>query len=225
MLARAASLPSPPIFGIGRCETGTDPFDFEIGWPEIDRDTAWARSLFTRAGLSATDVVLVTAAAWESPWFAPLVRAMREIGITYVPTEIFSFDAVRFATILRNFPVKAVVGLCADTISGLKEQNLAVTDLLANVEVVWARHDALPLLADVRPRVAPIAMLGPALAMGMPGQSGAFVNAKEWRVGSQDGSLHVSTAGDRATVFKNFATGLQGTVTEIDEETLSVELA
>jgi hypothetical protein len=225
MLARAASLPRPPIFGIGRCETGAEPFDFEIGWPEVDRDTAWARSLFTRAGLSATDVVLVTAAASEGPWFAPLVRAMREIGITYIPTEIFSFDATRFATMLQNFPVKAVVGLCADTLTGLKDQNLTAVDLLANVDMVWARPDALPSLADVAPRVAPLAMLGPALAMGLPGQSGALVNAEEWRVASQNGSLHVSTVADRATEFEKFATGLQGTVRSIDEMTLAVDLA
>jgi hypothetical protein len=225
MIARAASLPRPPIFGIGRCETGADPFDFEIGWPEVARDTAWARSLFTRAGLSASDVVLITAAAWESPWFAPLVHALREMAVTYVPAEIFSFDATRFATILQNFPVKAVVGLCADTIEGLRQQNLEVADLLADVEVVWARPDALPLLAAVRSRVAPIAMLGPAIAMGLPSQSGALVNAQEWRVRSHDGFLHVSTAADRATAFENFATGLRGTVTQVDGETLSVELA
>ncbi|HEX3284606.1 MAG TPA: hypothetical protein VHT50_08095 [Mycobacterium sp.] len=225
MIARAASLPRPPIFGIGRCETGGDPVDFEIGWPEIDRDTAWAKTIFLQAGLEAKDVVLITAAAWESPWFAPLVRAIREIGITYIPTEVFSFDAIRFATILQNFPVKAVVGLCADTISGLQQQNLEVIDLLADVEIIWTRPDALPLVADVGSRVAPIAMLGPALAIGLPGQPGALVNAREWRVSSKDGSLYVSTAADRTTAFENFATGLRGTVSEIDEETLSVQLA
>jgi hypothetical protein len=225
MLARAISLPKPPIFGIGRYEAGVDTIDFEIGWPEIERDSAWARSLLAEAGLKASDVVLVTAAAWESPWFAPIVRAIREIGIIYIPTEIFAFDVARFAAMLQYFPVKAVVGLGAETVNGLKQQDLVAADLLKDVQMVWARNDAVPLLDELGSRVATITMLGPALAMGMPGEPGALVNAREWRIGSRDGVLEVSSIGDRATTFEKVPTGLEGVVTAVDDDTLLVEFA
>jgi hypothetical protein len=224
MTARAALLPKAPIYGIGRYEIGSDHFDFEFGWPEFDRDTAWAQSRLAQTGVAAGDMVLITAAPWESPWIAPVVRALKNLRAIYMTAEVFQFDAVRSAAFLQQFPVKAVVGLGAETLDGWAEKQLSAHDLLAAVQIIWARPQAINRLADMSSRVAPLIMVGPALAIGLPGQPGASLNAKEWRVVSQDGLLEISSVADRASSFDRAPTGLHGKVTESDAGILSVEV-
>ena len=86
------------------------------------------------------------------------------------------------------------------------------------------RPAALAKLADVSARVAPIFPLGPALAVGMPGEPGAEVNGAEWRLDDQSGLLNVSNVADRRSVFASAPTGLRGAVTDVNGRHL-VELA
>jgi hypothetical protein len=216
MTSRAAALPRAPIYGIGRYQAGSEQFDFEIGWPEFARDTAWAQSQLTRAGLAAGDTVLITALSCEGPWFGPVLRAMKALGITYLPAEVYAFDAGRSAAMLQQFDLKAVIGLGAETVDGWIDKELSPRELLKGVDIIWARPAALGKLADVRARVAPVFTIGPALALGTPGESAAEVNAAEWRIDDQGGLLKVSNMADRTTAFDRASTGLRGTVTDVD---------
>ena len=212
MLNRAASLPRAPIFGIGWYAVDGRDYDFEIGWPEVARDTEWAEGRLRRAGLTRGDVVLTTAAAWEGPWFAPVVRAIKNLGIVYLPAETYGFDAGRSAMLLQQFPVKAFVGLGPETVEGWAGLDLTPSALLADVAMVWARPDALPKLSEIAAKTSPVFALGPALAMGTPGEAGAEVNGAEWRVESHGVDLVVSTVGDRTASFEAAPTGLTGSV-------------
>jgi len=216
MTARAAALPRAPIYGIGRYEAGAEQIDFEVGWPEFGRDTAWAQSQLKRAGLSAGDAVLITALACEGPWFGPVLRAIKALGITYLPAEVYAFDAGRSAAMLQQFDVKAFIGLGAETVDGWIEKSLSPQDLLKGVDVVWARPAAIAKLGDVSARVAPVFPLGPALAMGISGESAAEVNAAEWRIDDRGGLLNVSNVAERTAAFDRAPTGLRGTVTELN---------
>jgi hypothetical protein len=216
MTARAADLPRAPIYGIGRYQAGAEPSDFEIGWPEFARDTAWAQSHLTRAGLAAGDAVLITALSCEGPWFGPVLRAIKALGITYIPAEVYAFDAGRSAAMLQQFDVKAFIGLGSETVDGWIEKEMSPQDLLKGVDMVWARPAALAKLADVSARVAPVLPLGPALAMGIPGESAAEVNGAEWRIDDQGGLLTVSNVADRAAAFDRAPTGIRGAVADID---------
>jgi hypothetical protein len=220
MLARAVEAHRAPIYGIGRYSIGSEHVDFEVGWPELERDTEWARAQLAGAGLGAGDSVLITALACEGPWFSPVVRALRSLRVTYLPAEVYAFDAGRSAALLQQFDIKAFIGLGADTVDGWVEKELAAQDLLSGVETVWARPAALAKLAGVDARIAPILPLGPALALGPPGEGEAEVNAAEWRVDEQDGELRVSNATARAATFDRMATGVRGAVTERDGRVL-----
>jgi hypothetical protein len=215
MTARAAALPRAPIYGIGRYQAGTEQFDFEVGWPEFARDTAWAQSQLTRAGLSAGDAVLITALSCEGPWFGPVLRAFKALGITYLPAEVYAFDAGRSAAQLQQFELKAVIGLGAETVDGWIDKELSPQELLNGVDIVWARPAALGKLADISARVAPVFTIGPALALGIPGDPGTEVNAAEWRIDDQGGLLNVSNTAERTAAFDRAPTGLRGTVTEV----------
>ena len=222
MAARAAELPRSPIFGIGRYQAGTERIDFEIGWDEFDRDTAWVQQQLVRTGLAKGDAVVITASAWEGPWTTPVLHALRALGVTYMPAEVFGFDAGRSAQFLIEFPVKAFIGLSPETIDGWIEKDFVPAELLKDVQVVWARPGAAVKLAELAERVVPFSTLGPALAMGVPGTPGAQVNAEEWRVEELNGHLVVSSVAHRAASFAQAPTHVRGTVAHVDEHNCAV---
>ena len=112
--------------------------------------------------------------------------------MTYTCAEVWSFDARRTSMFLQRLPIRAVIGLCGETVAALEPEQPPIAELFKNVDFVWARPDALARLTSVAPEVIPFAPLGPALAMGLPGKPGAAVNPDEWTVDSEDGQLVVT---------------------------------
>lgn len=224
MTDAASTLPRPPVFGIASCLVGTTTVDFEIGWNEHERDVDWAESILRTAGLGAGDLVLITISSWEGPWTTPVVRALRRIGVIILCAEVWSFDARRTSMFLQRFPVRAIFGLSGETLTGLESAEPPIAELLCDVEIVWARPDALPRLNDVAPEVLPCILLGPALALGIPGQAGVVVNAAEWAVDTEDGELLVSNARERLATFDRVPTGIRGSVRTLDDGAIAIDL-
>jgi hypothetical protein len=213
MARAAATLPRAPIYGIGTYPTGSGTVDFEIGWDELARDTEWAHARMVEAGIARGDLVLFSAPNHENPWVTPIVRALRRIGAPYTTAETYGWDSRRFAMYLRRLPVKAVVGLSADTVAALADAG-TLSPLLSGVGVVWARADAVPRLNALGLEAATYLPLGPALGLGMPGERGARVNGDEWAVAGYDGRVHVTNKQPRATTFGAVDTGISGVVTQ-----------
>ncbi len=213
MAMAAAALPRAPIYGIARYAVGSSVADFEIGWDELDRDTEWAHSVLVEAGLSRGDLVLFSTPNHEGPWVTPLVRALRRIGATYATSETYGWDSRRFAMYLRRLPVKAIIGIGAETLAALTESERALPTLMAGVDVVWARPDAVARVQALQIDAATYLPLGPALGLGMPGERGARVNGEEWSVSESRGRVLVTNAQPRATSFESADTGVSGEVT------------
>ena len=129
MAAAAATLPRAPIYGIGTYAVDSSSADFEIGWDELDRDTEWAHALLVEAGLVRGDLVLFSTPNHEGPWVAPLVRALRRIGAPYATSETYGWDSRRFSMYLRRLPVKAVIGLGAETVAALTDSERTLPTL------------------------------------------------------------------------------------------------
>jgi hypothetical protein len=218
MTEAAAALPRSPLYGLASCRVGTEFMDFEIGWPEFDRDTVWAESVLRRAGLGRGDMVLTTLTNWESPWTSPVTHALRRLGITYMTAEVFAWDVRRVLMFLQRFPVKAIIGLGTQTSTALSEAGVSLPELLAGVDVIWARPRAVAVLREHHSTVLPLVRFGPALALGLPGQAGALVNAKEWDVSTTEQGLAVSGVAERATAFRGVITGFRGTATRVDDD-------
>jgi hypothetical protein len=211
MAEAAAKLPPPSIYGIASCRVGTEYHDFEVGLAEVERDAAWAESVLREAGLAKGDVVLLTLSNWESPWTAQVIRAIRNIGAVYTTAEIYGWDARRAGMFLQRLPIKAFIGLAADTVTALGETP-ETQALLADVPLIWARPGAIAEARKIAPQAAEFTPLGPALGLGLPNRPGVLVNAREWDVAEQDGQLVVSSVGERAASWTRFATGLSGRV-------------
>jgi hypothetical protein len=223
MTAAAVALPRAPLFGIASCPVGPTTLEFEIGWDEFERDVDWAESLLRSSGLSRGDLVLITINQWEGPWTTPVVHALRRIGVTFLPAEVWSFDARRTSMFLQRLPVKAVFGLGGETVSALESEDPPIADLLRNVEIVWARADAVDRLSGTAPKVLPFVLLGPALVLGVPGR-GVVVNADEWAVDSEDGELFVTNVRERATRFDRVPTGVRGSVRSVADGAIVLDL-
>jgi len=224
MTAAAATLPRPPLFGIASCRVGSSDLEFEIGWDEFERDVAWAEWHLRSAGLRSNDLALITAQNCEGPWISPVVHALRRIGVTYLTAEVWGWDARRSSMFLQQLPVKAIIGIGGETVSGLESQQPPIGDLLKNVEIVWARPDALGRLAGVAPEVLPFVELGPALGLGRPGRPGVVVNAAEWTIDTEDGQLVVSNARERAAIFDRVPTGVRGSVRSVADGAITLDL-
>jgi hypothetical protein len=225
MTEAAITLPRAPIFGIASCPVGaTGLLEFEIGWDEFERDVQWAEHLMRSSGLRPGDLVLITISQWEGPWTTPVVTALRRIGVTYLTAEVWNFDARRTSMFLQRLPVKAVFGLAGETLVALENEDPPLTELLRDVEMVWARPDAVAYLSGMAPQVLPFVHLGPALALGVPGQPGALVNAAEWAVDTEDGQLAVSNTAERATRFDRSPTGVRGSVRSVSDGAIVLDL-
>jgi hypothetical protein len=211
MGAASGAVPRPDLYGIASCKVGTEIREFEIGWDEAERDNAWARDVLRTTGLGNADLALLTLPNWEGPWFSPLVAGLRGLKVTLALAENYGWDARRAAHMVRNLKPRAYVGLCADTLEGFGRQGDDVAELLADIDIVWARHDALATLTDLGVAALPLVPLGPALAIGVPGV-GAVVNSTEWSVETVDGQFVVSTAAERRTRFVDVETGIRGRV-------------
>jgi len=185
MVAAAAALPRAPIAGIGRYRAGDQIVDFPIGWDETDRDTAWAREQLTRWGVSRPGYALVTAAMWQGPWVSPVLRACRELGITFGMADVFGWDSRRTATFARRLPLSMVFGLGRETAEALAD-------------------------AGLRPGL--IALLGPALALECPQRAGAHVNGAEWLVEETSDGLFLSTVAERAHQARRVPLAIAGSV-------------
>lgn len=218
MTDTAAALGRPPIYGLASCRVGSDYMDFEIGWPEFERDTEWAESLLRRAGLRHGDMVLTMLTNWESPWGSPVVHALRNLGVTYMPAEVFAWDARRVLMFLQRFPIKAIIGLGGQTLTALTEAEAPVAELLSRVKIIWARPRAAVMLSEHRETVAPFVRFGPALAMGLAGDQHALINAREWDVTATDRGLVVTNIAARATTFREVPSGFRGTATRIGDD-------
>jgi len=223
MTAAAVSLPRAPLFGIASCPVGPNTLEFEIGWDEFERDVDWAESLLRSTGLGPGDLVLITISQWEGPWTTPVVHALRRMGVTYLTAEVWSFDAKRTSMFLQRLPVKAIFGLAGDTISALESEDPPIADLLRDVEIVWARADALDRASGMTPNVLPFRHLGPALALGVPGR-GVLVNAAEWSVETDGGELFVTNVRERATRFDRVPTGVRGSVQTVADGAIVLDL-
>ena len=210
MTAAAAQLPRTELYGFASCRVGTQFMEFEIGWSEFRRDIAWAQRLLGRAGLRRGDMVLTTMTNWESPWTSPVVHALRNLGVTYLTAEVFAWDVKRVMMFLRRFPVRAVIGLGGQTLSALSEAGASANELFTGLDLIWARPNAIDVLAERNIDALPFVRFGPALAMGAPDRSEALLDANEWAVSETDGGLVVSGVAERLTRFCDIETGFHG---------------
>lgn len=203
----------PSLAGIGHFPRGGGEVGFEIGWPEVERDTVWARRLLEVWGLGSADHAVLTLRNSEGPWAGPVIRAMRDAGVVYSNAEPYSWDSRRVTALMNLLPIKAVIGLPGDTAEALVADAEAVA-LLADVPVIWARTDAMAQLRGAGLNPAEMAMLGPALALSCPQRAGMHLDPAEWQLTAAATGLTLTVVGDRMFRRSDIELDIDATIDE-----------
>jgi hypothetical protein len=205
----AASLPPARLWAIGRDHHDGVPVDFEVGWGDWRRDTAWAQTVLARFGVGRGTPVLIVGGMAESPWFDPFECAVLRLGGHYSLGETAGFDAFRSGLYATRLGVEVIFGITRAVADGLGA-NLATS--LGQARVIVARPDTVALLHGAGLGAAIVTRVGPALAVECAPGWGAHLNACEWSVAECDGELLLSTVGPRVNQLDHARVAVRGTI-------------
>lgn len=201
---------APWIVGMARFRCGNLPYP--LSRRDIERDTAWALSIYDRLGLQAgTTIHLIGDGAHEVSWW-PFENAAMQRRIPWIQAEASAFDAARTDMVLRRFRLQAVIGISEAILDTLLALGRDPQTLLQAPQVVVATPGAARRLAAIGIRCWQLIQLGPIFAFEPPEGGGARYDESEWRVDARDGELMLSTMQDRAAPFAQIGTGLRGRV-------------
>ncbi len=225
MVDAISKVPAAPVYGIVITDFDDQPYEYEVGWDDAERDFQWALNLIRRAGVTSDDYVLCTTPNHELPWTSPFIRAFREIGATYVPAEQHSWDARRFLALLDRLPISVIFGLWPATLDALAEKIPDLRGLFSDTRLIWARPEAHERLEREGVESLPFAVLGPALGLGLPGEEGLHVNHDEWKFRSENGDLLVTAAAQRKAHLADVRVGMRATVETANSGETVVHLA
>ncbi|MBS9376431.1 hypothetical protein [Rhodococcus sp. B50] len=198
----------PELAGIGQFPGEGGQVGFEIGWPEVERDTVWVGRLLELWGVGRGQNALVTARNAEGPWFGPVAAALRDAGVIYSAAEPYGWDAKRSRALLAMLPITAVIGIEGEHAEGLLADEHGA-ELLRAVPVIWARTDAVGPLCAAGLNPAELVRFGPALAVECPQRAGLHLDPSEWRITP---SLRLSVVGERKYQVEDLDVGVTGTV-------------
>lgn len=207
--AAAAGIPPARLWGVGRYYIDGAPADFEIGWDDWRRDTAWAKAMLADHGVGPDSGLIIVAGMPESPWFDPVETSARQLGAPYSIGDVYSFEAFRTAMYARRLPITMIFGINRVVAEGLGDE---LAEVVASANVIVARPDAHQLLTDAGARPYTVTRIGPALAIECPDRAGSHLDPDEWTVAEGGGELLVSTAGPRLHRAAGAPTRLRGSV-------------
>lgn len=197
------------LWGIGKLGGGP----LSLSQRDFDDDVVFGEEILQTMNIGAGDLVVFTLAGSEIAHVAPLEEAVSRRGGYFCSAEAMGPDAPRTAFLIRELPVKAVVGLGEETVEELAAKGEDLQTLFGTPPVVWARPGAYERLTDLGTDPYRCFMLGPTLGLECPERSGVHVNGAAWLVeANTDGELIVSSHGHRAAQVSRFPTGIKGSV-------------
>ncbi|MFJ9445188.1 hypothetical protein ACIRRH_25470 [Kitasatospora sp. NPDC101235] len=185
--------------------------DFEVGWDDLAQDTDWARERLGAWGLGRGKRVVLSFSGHEGAWFLPVIGALKQLGVTYAVAETFGQDWRRTLVFQRELQPDAVLGITADTVRALAEQE-DLAELFGATPIVLGRLDAAPELRAAGVATGVLAPFGPTLLVECPTNPGAHLNGAQWWVGARRGRLYLSSRPVRRCSLPETGLGLYGTV-------------
>jgi hypothetical protein len=197
--------------GLLRLPSGCQPYTVSLR--DIERDTAWARSVFERAGIRPGVPLHLIGTGCDNEILWPYENALIAMKVPFGVAEPVAIDAPRSDMFLRRFRMQAVVGLSGEIVDALIALGRDLHALFGTARLL-ALPDALPRLRQAG--LTPWIMLpvGPMFAFESPERDGACYDDSEWLVEEHGGELLLTSVAPRATPFVRLRTGVRGHVSE-----------
>jgi hypothetical protein len=205
-------VPRPPLWGVGECVLAEGVVDTPITHGEIERDAAWMTEVLSGYGIGRGDVVVLAVGPAEAAWAHPMMVAISRHGGTVGMAWSTRFDARRVGVLARNLDAKMIIGLTGAGVEALAEQRAGILNELKAVQHLLVRADAHAGLEAVGGRPLLFDLVGPAVLIEPSERTGAIVNEVEWQIAERDGTLEVTTVGDRGLRLSGAATDRSGSI-------------
>jgi hypothetical protein len=195
--------------GLLRLPGGVQPYTVSLR--DIERDTAWARSVFERMGIRSGVPMHLIGAGCDNEILWPYENALIGMKVPFGVAEPVAIDAPRSDMFLRRFRMQAVMGLSGELVNAFVAMGRDLKALLGHSTVV-ALPDAAAALraAGLEPWV--MHPIGPIWAFESPERDGARYDESEWLIEEDAGELLLTAVAPRASALTRLRTGVRGTV-------------
>jgi hypothetical protein len=209
------ALAQPWAIGLLRLPDGCQPYPVSLR--DIERDTAWARSVFERIGIRSGVPVHLIGAGCDNEILWPYENALIAMKVPFGVAEPVAIDAPRSDMFLRRFGMQAVMGLSGELVNALVALGRDLKALLG--------HSTLIVLPDAAPALRAAGLvpwvmhpIGPIWAFESPEGDGARYDATEWLIEEDAGELLLTAVAPRACPLVRLRTGVRGRVASHDGE-------
>ncbi|WP_299688824.1 hypothetical protein [Hydrocarboniphaga sp.] len=207
---------APWIVGVAHFACGTLPYP--LSRRDIERDSAWAVTVYERLGLQAGQMIhLIGDGAEEVSWW-PFENAAMRLHIPWIQAESGAFDTSRTDMVIRRFKLQAILGLSTPVLDALLALGRDPRQFFGGLRAVVAAPAAARKLAALSVPAWTLLQIGPVFAFEPPAGGGARYDESEWRVDAIDGELALSSVNARAAPFAKLRSGLRGRVEIVDSE-------
>ena len=210
-----ASEDAPAVWGVGRLVVGGAVSPWPVSQSDIDDEADAAAAHLASLGVGTGDVVLVVALLSEAIHAVPLEKAAGLVGALYSSADATVMDAPRTAYLINQLRPRAVVGVSAAVIRGLREHDHEPGDVFSPVPAVATADDAAwqdLVEAGLAPRRW--AKVGPTSALECAARAGLHLDAARWDVDVADGEVVITNRAPRLTPCSQLRSGFVGSITD-----------
>ncbi len=197
--------------GLLRLPGGYQPYTVSLR--DIERDTAWAESVFRRIGVERGVPMHLIGTGCDNEILWPYENAAIRMKVPFGVAEPVAIDAPRTDMFLRRFTMQAVVGLSGEIVDALLALGRDLKALLAHSTVV-ALPDAVSTLRAHGLVPWTMVPIGPIYAFESRARDGARYDESEWLIEEHGGELLLTSLAPRACPFVRLRTGVAGHVEE-----------
>jgi hypothetical protein len=209
-----ASEPPPRIWGVGRLVIDGALLPWPVTEADIDDEAQVASAHLRSLGVGAGDVVLVVALPSQAIHAVPVERAAGLVGALYSSADASESDAFRTAYLVGQLRPRAVIGVDAAVIDGLRAGGHGLGEVFGAVpSVVTTDETAHRALVDAGLRPLRWLSVGATSAVECADRCGLHLDGERWEVDVEAGQVLITNRSERLTPSERLPTGIRGAIT------------
>ena len=208
-----ASERAPMVWGVGRLVVDSTVTPWPVSQADIDDEAEAAVAHLASLGVGSGDFVVIVALLSEAIHAVPLEKAAGFLDAKYSAADATAMDAARTEYLVNQLRPRAVVGVNAAVIAGLREHGREPGDVFAAVPAV-ATADEVAWRALVDAGLAPRrwTKVGPTGALECAQRAGLHLDGQRWNVQVEGDQVVISNRAARLTPSARLETGFVGLI-------------